>query len=38
MDQLRALIRSRNLAYKTEQTYCHWVKRFIPITLNIRSI
>lgn len=29
MDQLRALIRSRNLAYKTEQTYCHWVKRFI---------
>lgn len=29
MDQFRALIRSRNLAYKTEQTYCHWVKRFI---------
>jgi len=29
MDQLRALIRSRNLAYKTEQTYCHWIKRFI---------
>ncbi|NWO04642.1 MAG: integron integrase [Alteromonadaceae bacterium] len=29
MDQLRALIRSRNLAYKTEQTYCLWIKRFI---------
>lgn len=29
IDQLRALIRSRNLAYKTEQTYCHWIKRFI---------
>ena len=29
MDQLRSLIRSRNLAYKTEQTYCHWIKRFI---------
>ncbi|WP_243454036.1 integron integrase [Oceanisphaera pacifica] len=29
MDQLRLLIRSRNLAYKTEQTYCHWIKRFI---------
>ncbi|MBO1520772.1 phage integrase N-terminal SAM-like domain-containing protein [Oceanisphaera pacifica] len=35
MDQLRALIRSRNLAYKTEQTYCHWVKRFIRFH-NIR--
>lgn len=29
MDRLRALIRSRNMAYKTEQTYCHWIKRFI---------
>lgn len=29
MDQLRVLIRSRNMAYKTEQTYCHWIKRFI---------
>lgn len=29
MDRLRAEIRSRNLAYKTEQTYCHWIKRFI---------
>ena len=29
MDQLRTLIRSRNMAYKTEQTYCHWIKRFI---------
>lgn len=29
MDQFRALIRSRQLAYKTEQTYCIWVKDFI---------
>lgn len=29
MDLLRVLIRSRNMAYKTEQTYCHWIKRFI---------
>ncbi|PXX92005.1 hypothetical protein DIT71_06625 [Marinobacter vulgaris] len=29
MDRLRALVRSRNMAYKTEQTYCHWIKRFI---------
>lgn len=29
MHQLRAFIRARNLAYKTEQTYCYWVKRYI---------
>lgn len=32
MDQLRASIRARNLAYKTEKTektYCFWIKRFI---------
>jgi len=29
MHQLRAFIRSRNLAYKTENTYCLWVKRYI---------
>ncbi len=29
MDKFRALIRSRQLAYKTEQTYCLWVKDFI---------
>ena len=28
-DQLRAFIRARNLAYKTEKTYLHWVLRFI---------
>ena len=27
--QLRALIRSRQMAYKTEKTYCHWVVDFI---------
>lgn len=29
IDQLRAFIRSRNLAYSTEKTYIHWVLRFI---------
>ncbi len=29
MDQVRASIRVRNLAYKTEKTYCLWIKRYI---------
>lgn len=29
IDRLRALIRSRNLAYRTEKTYVHWVLRYI---------
>ena len=29
MDQLRVCIRSKNLAYKTEKTYCRWVTHFI---------
>ncbi len=29
MDKLRADIRARNLAYKTEKTYCFWIKRYI---------
>ena len=29
MDRLRVFMRSRNLAYKTEKTYCNWIKRFI---------
>ena len=29
MHQLRAFIRLRNLALKTEQTYCQWIKRYI---------
>jgi integron integrase len=29
LDQFREFIRARNLAYKTEKTYCLWVKRFI---------
>lgn len=29
IDRLRAFIRARNLAYKTEKTYIHWTKRFI---------
>lgn len=29
MDQFRAFIRGRNLAYQTEKTYTHWVRRYI---------
>ena len=29
IDKLRQFIRSQNKAYKTEQTYVHWTKRFI---------
>lgn len=29
LDQLRAFIRMRGLAYKTEKTYVFWIKRFI---------
>ena len=29
MPKLRTFIRARNLAYKTEKTYCQWIKRYI---------
>jgi hypothetical protein len=29
MDQLRGFIRSKQLVYKTEKTYCTWVINFI---------
>lgn len=29
MDKLKVFIRARNLAYKTEKTYCLWIKRYI---------
>jgi integron integrase len=29
MDQFRAFIRSKHMAYKTEKTYCRWVLQFI---------
>jgi len=29
LDQLREALRSRHYSRRTEQTYCHWVKRFI---------
>ncbi|MCB1646770.1 MAG: integron integrase [Pseudomonadales bacterium] len=29
MDRFRIFIRARNLAYKTEKTYCHWVLYYI---------
>ncbi|BFM05058.1 integron integrase [Halioxenophilus aromaticivorans] len=45
MDQVRLAIRRRGLAYKTEQTYCHWILRFIrfhgrkhPKDLTIKDV
>ena len=29
LDQLREALRCRHYSRRTEQTYCHWVKRFI---------
>lgn len=29
MDQLRYSIRANNLSYRTEKTYCSWIKRYI---------
>ena len=29
LDRLREALRSRHYSRRTEQTYCHWVKRFI---------
>lgn len=29
LDQVRAVIRLRGMSYRTEQTYCEWIKRFI---------
>ncbi len=29
LDQLREALRSRHYSRRTEETYCHWVKRFI---------
>lgn len=29
LDQVRAVVRRRHYSYRTEQTYIHWIKRFI---------
>ncbi|MBX2857984.1 MAG: phage integrase N-terminal SAM-like domain-containing protein, partial [Cellvibrionaceae bacterium] len=29
MDKLRAIIRAKQLSYRTEKTYCGWVKDYI---------
>ena len=29
LDQVRSAIRRRHYSYRTEQTYIHWIKRFI---------
>jgi hypothetical protein len=29
LDQMREAMRSRHYSHRTEETYCHWVKRFI---------
>jgi Phage integrase, N-terminal SAM-like domain len=30
LDRMREALRSRHYSPRTEQTYCHWVKRFRP--------
>ena len=34
LDQLRLHMRKTGLAYKTEQTYIHWIKRFMGLDLD----
>jgi len=29
LDRMREALRSRHYSHRTEETYCHWVKRFI---------
>ena len=29
MDQVREVLRYNHYAYRTEQTYCDWIKRFL---------
>ncbi|KPJ59803.1 MAG: integrase [Latescibacteria bacterium DG_63] len=45
LDQLRHALRCRHYSRRTEQAYCHWVKRFIffhklrhPVTMGEREI
>lgn len=45
VDQLRIHMRKNGLAYRTEQTYIHWIKRFIvyhnkrhPKDMNMREV
>ena len=45
LDQLKLSMRENGLAYRTEQTYIHWVKRFIyfhnkkhPKDMGIRDV
>ena len=38
LDRLRSFIRLRGLAYKTEQTYVFWIKRFMSgVNYLVRS-
>jgi len=45
MPRLRQFIRAKNLAYKTEKTYCFWIKRYIkyhqmqePINMHAQHV
>ena len=37
LDRLREALRSRHYSRRTEQTYCHWVKRFILILVVLTA-
>ena len=30
LDRVRGVLRVRRYSYRTEQTYIHWIRRFIP--------
>ena len=45
MDKLRIFMRTRNLAYRTEKTYCYWIKFYFryherqhPASLGSREL
>ena len=46
MDQVREVLRYHHYAYRTEQTYCQWILRYIshfggkthPVTLQAKDI
>jgi hypothetical protein len=37
LDRLREALQSRHYSRRTEEGYCHWVKRFIYFHTNRRS-
>ncbi len=38
MDQVREVLRYHHYAYRTEQTYCDWIKRYQWVKGSVNSI